>query len=414
MCAFAPPATPPRPPVGPTDDCGGAAGAAATADAAPVATADSAPEDVVEPAPVEPLPPPTDVPSAPPPLVVLVGAGSGGGDAALSSARSSNSSRASSRCDSRASSRSQHSTQDAAAAPTEGDGDAATASDVMVRRLLGWTGSTMGRGTVVRLDAVAMLASNVSVGDVAAAVRRALVRDGRPASDCAVLACGQRIVLWDDAPWPKTERVAGCHVLPSTIECAAQAQRAMSTRHVTSCCAATMAVLGVEAARAHFVQLTKHHLGLADADVAVQLAADTLFWPGYQLPLTRVGLAQQLPGHPLCRAAYETTMAVFAEAATENCVDPGTTISARVCRRSVPRLGSCGPSSVFSTAHGVVERRPPTVPRGNRATYAVFDFLSGQNNEAQAAPPKKQRLSRWSDAPWTKPFSTGCFVKPIL
>ena len=291
---------------------------------------------------------------------------------------------------------------------------AATASDVMVRRLLGWTGSTMGRGTVVRLDAVAMLASNVSVGDVAAAVRRALVRDGRPAFDCAVLACGQRIVLWDDAPWPKTERVAGCHVLPSTIECAAQAQRAMSTRHVTSCCAATMAVLGVEAARAHFVQLTKHHLGLADADVAVQLAADTLFWPGYQLPLTRVGLAQQLPGHPMCRAAYETTMAVFAEAATQNCVDPGTTISARVCRRSVPRLGSCGPSSVFSTAHGVVERRPPTVPRVNRATYEVFDFLSSQNNEAQAAPPKKQRLSRWSDAPWTTPFSTGCFVKPIL
>ena len=45
---------------------------------------------------------------------------------------------------------------------------------------LRWTGSTMGRGTVVGLDAVAMLASNVSVGDVAAAVRRALVKtDGR-------------------------------------------------------------------------------------------------------------------------------------------------------------------------------------------------------------------------------------------
>ena len=52
---------------------------------------------------------------------------------------------------------------------------AATANDVMVRRLLGWTGSTMGRGTVV-VGRAAMLASNVSVGDVAAAVRRALVK----------------------------------------------------------------------------------------------------------------------------------------------------------------------------------------------------------------------------------------------
>ena len=301
---------------------------------------------------------------------------------------------------------------------------AATANDVLVRRVMGWTGRHTAVGRVAQLDAAAMLASGVTAGHVAAAVRRAHARDGRPRWDCTVTSCGQRVVLWDDAPWPKSERVTGCHVLPSTVQCAAQAQRAMGPQHVTSCCAATMAVLGVEAARAHFVQMTTHHLGLGHAAVAVHMAADTLFWPGRQLPLTRTGLAQQLPGHALCRAAYETTMAVFADAATQQCVDPGTTISARVCRRGVPRLGSHGPSGVFSTAHGVVERRaaarskPSTAPR---ATYEVFDFLSARNNDDKAKPPrpsppqKKPRLgrSRWGDAPWTTRWSTDCFAKPI-
>ena len=181
-----------------------------------------------------------------------------------------------------------------------------------------------------------------------------------------------------------------------------------------------MAVLGVEAARAHFLQLTRHHLGLSHAMIAVQMAADTFFWPGHQLPLTRTGLARQLPGHALCRAAYETTMTVFADAATARCVDPGTTISSRVCRRGVPRLGTHGPSRVFRTQHGVTERRPvAATPHAARASYEVFDFLAGQNNDAPEHSPqkKKTRPNRWADAPWSHPpaatWSTGCFARPI-
>ncbi len=302
-----------------------------------------------------------------------------------------------------------------------------TSDAILKRRVMGWTGSDPGSGRVIQLDATSMLATGISVGDVAAAVRRAHARAGRPPSDCTVSACGRRLVLWGGAPWPATERVTGCNVLPSTVACAAQAQRAMGSGHVTSCCVATMAVLGVEAARAHFMQLTAHNLGLGHAMVAVQMAADVLFWPGYQLPVTRTGLARQLPGHALCRAAYETTMVVFADAATTRCVDPGTTISSRVCRRGVPRLGTHGPFRVFCTQHGVVEKRRNAAPRQtSRASYEVFDFLSGRNNgEPEQSPQrKKTRPSRWSDAPWsqklmplqaplTATWSTGCFARPI-
>lgn len=305
----------------------------------------------------------------------------------------------------------------------------ATADTMLTRRILGWDGGDTGVGTAIELNDAAMLVHGVGVGDVAAAVRRSHARSGRPQSDCTVLPCGKRIVLWNDAPWPATERVTGCHVLPSTVPCAAQAQRAMGCDHVTSCCAATHHVLGVEAARAHFMLMTTHHLGLGDAAVAVQLAADTLFWPGYQLPLTRTGLAEQLPGHALCRAAYETTMSVFADAASKKCVDPGTTISSSVCRRSVPKLGSQGPSKVFCVHHGVSER--PWVNRAAartpslRASYEVFDFLADQNNDAELeARKKKPKTSRWADAPWSdqarqvqacmpSTWSTGCFAKPI-
>ena len=165
-------------------------------------------------------------------------------------------------------------------------------------------------------------------------------------------SCGSSLVLWNGASWPSCERVTGCDVLPSTTPCATQAQRVMQPCHVTSCCVATMSVLGVEAARQHFVRMTLHHLGLRDAQAAVELMADTLFWPGYQLPLSRNGLQQQLPNHALCRAAYETTLTVFADAASKGCTDPGTTISSRVCRRQPPRLGSNGPCKIFCTSHG--------------------------------------------------------------
>ena len=59
---------------------------------------------------------------------------------------------------------------------------AATADTMLRRRVMGWTGlNTARKGRVVRLDAGAMLAADVTVGDVAAAVRRAHARAGRPA-----------------------------------------------------------------------------------------------------------------------------------------------------------------------------------------------------------------------------------------
>ena len=301
-----------------------------------------------------------------------------------------------------------------------------TKTDVMVRRVMGWSPELTDASApqVVHLNAAAMLAHNVSVGDVAVAVRRAFARHGRPGWDCTVTSCGTGLVLWNGASWPRCERVTGCEVLPSTIPCATQAQRVMQPCHVTSCCVATMSVLGVEAARQHFVCMTTHHLGLRDARAAVELMADTLFWPGYQLPLSRNGLQQQLPEHALCRAAYETTLTVFADAATKGCTDPGTTISSRVCRRQPPRLGSNGPCKIFCTSHGVVENqqhgfKPEPRARANprpktRATYEVFDFLSAQNNDTSQPVVKKPRISRWGCAPWTSTLPTGCFARPML
>ncbi len=307
----------------------------------------------------------------------------------------------------------------------------ADALSVLARRVLG---CERGDGAVtarVRLDNAAMLARSLGPGDVADAVRRANV--DRPRWDCTVAADGRSVLLWDGAPWPESARVTGCAVLPSSVPCAAQAQRhPRMQHHVTSCCVSTARVLGVEAARSHFINQACHHLGLQHAMVALQLAADVLFWPGRQIPLTRTGLLQQLPQHTLCRAAYETTMTVFADAATNNCTDPGTTVSSRVCRRAMPRLGTQGPSSVFATHDcGVIERAAPCRRQSatTHATYEVFDFLAGRNNATPEHSPqkKKTRLSRWSDAPWSQKFkaqvqqlplpttwSTGCFARPIF
>ena len=116
-------------------------------------------------------------------------------------------------------------------------------------------------------------------------------------------------------------------MLPSTIECAAQAQRAMSTRHVV--------VLrghdgrAASRPRGALCAANKICLGLADADVAVQLAADTLS-AGVSTAADARGSCPAAAWAPLCRAAYETTMAVFARAQPKTALTPAQP-SARAC-----------------------------------------------------------------------------------
>ncbi len=286
----------------------------------------------------------------------------------------------------------------------------ATELMLVTRQVMGWTRPPIynARVRVVTLRQDAMIAHGVQPHDVAWAVRHA--NQDKPVYDCTIAADGKSVILWDDVRWQPRARVTGCRVQPSTTPCAVQAQRLMDAHHVTSCCVATRKVLGVEAARALFMRMTVHHLGLQDAMPAVQLAADVLFWSGQQIPLTRNGLQQQLPLHALCRAAYETTISVFADAATQKNVDPGTTVSARVCRRRAPKLGTHGPSKIFTT-ETVVEKQPcrhkDTILHPG---YEVFNFLQPEQppqkcrNKFVHKPHKK---ARWADAPW-QPASWAC------
>lgn len=283
---------------------------------------------------------------------------------------------------------------------------------LLTRQVIGWNRPVAYRARVrvVPLCTDAMLSHGLEVQHVALAVRRG--NACLPPHHCTVAPDGRSILLWDGAPWPSAERVAGCAVRPTQVQCAVQAQRNMSLRHVTSCCIATQRVLGVEAARAQFIRMSAHHLGLQDASAALQLAADVLFWPGQQIPLTRNGLQQQLPEHALCRAAYETTISVFASAASEQITDPGSTVSARVCRRRAPLIGTNGPSKIFRTQRvtesAALQHVKDTVR--HHPGYEVFQFLQPQvsqqqdsRNKSEDRPHKKLRVekrTRWADAPW--------------
>ena len=159
-------------------------------------------------------------------------------------------------------------------------------------------------------------------------------------------------------------------------------------------------------------KLTQHFFA-SPVDLTPRFRADVLFWPGQQVPLTRNGLKQQLPAHALCRAAYETTISVFADAATQHSLDPGTTVSARVCRRRTPRLGTHGPSSVFTT-ETVVEKRKPVQPPGKDTImhpgYEVFNFLQPDRPPHQLRNKlahKAHKKERWADAPW-RPAPWAC------
>ena len=282
---------------------------------------------------------------------------------------------------------------------------------LMTRQVMGWTRPKhyVKRVRQINLRVDAMLMHGIQPHDVAWAVRRCNVNHA--SHYCTIAPDGRSVLLWDDVAWNPAARVAGCSVTPSSTPCAVQAQRLMDARHVTSCCVATQKVLGVEAAREMFVRMSVHHLGLQHAMPAVQLAADVLFWPGHQIPLTRNGLQQQLPAHALCRAAYETTISVFADAATKRSLDPCTTVSARVCRRQPPQLGTHGPSRVFTTQN-VVEKPPRHKAKDTvvHPGYEVFNFLQPEmppqkcRNKLQHSKPKK---SRWADAPW-QPASLAC------